>query len=104
MVHIKIADSERDLADVDAQWVNEQVRHYERAHGSLPCVRVTIREPDANVTIVSAACERGLPGVWANPKPAEAEVLEWWRRLKLDAEDWTQGNLVAFIHRLRHLF
>jgi hypothetical protein len=107
MVRVKIDESERDLDNADAQWVNEQVRGYERTHGTLPCLRVTVDEDHAHITLISANCARSGGGggggapQWSRP---EAEVLELWKRLHLDSSDWTQGNLVAFIQQARRLF
>jgi len=103
-VRIKIGESERDLDSADPQWVNEQVRGYERSHGSLPCVRVTVDQAQAHITLISANCPRsgggGVPQ-WNRP---ESEVLDLWKRLHLDGSTWTHGNLVAFVQQLGRLF
>lgn len=106
VVRIKIGESERELDSADAQWVAEQVRGYERNHGSLPCVRVTVDEDRARITLITAECARsgGGGGGAPNWNAAESDVLESWRRLRLDGPSWTQGSLVAFIQRLRQLF
>jgi len=105
MIRVKIGESERELDHADARWVTEQVRGYERANGALPCVRVSVQEDGAQLSLASANCSAsGGGGGGRAPNLAEAEVFDWWSRLRQDASDWTQGNLQAFVQRLRHLF
>lgn len=105
MVRIKIGESERELDNADAQWVNEQVRGYQRTHGTLPCVRVTVDEDQAHINLITMNCPRsGGGGGVPQWRPAEAEVLELWKRHHLDAPAWAHGNLLAFVQQLRRLF
>lgn len=104
MIRVKIGESERELDHADAIWVTEQVRGYERANGTLPCVRVSIQEGGARLALTSANCPASGGGGGRGPNRTEAEVFEWWRRLRLDASGWSQGNLQAFVQKLRQLF
>lgn len=106
MIRIKIGESERELDNADAQWVTEQVRGYKRANGSLPCVRVRVDESQATINLIAANCARSTGGGGGVPQwnQAESEVLEWWKRLHMDGFTWTQGNLQAFVEKLRQLF
>lgn len=93
-----IGDSQRSLDDADGQWVTEQIRRRRRA-GESVCVRVSIKNGNINVTLVSGDCPSGGGGGRA-PNRDEAAILDDWSKRGLDGSDFPLGQLVAFLARV----
>jgi hypothetical protein len=100
MISVRIGDNERDLAEADEQWVNQQIKR-RRADGQTVCVSVTIREKGLNLVLFTPTC--GERGGGRLPNPQEKEIFDLWESRGLNDENFTGGNLVAFLKQLRHL-
>lgn len=98
MVTIRIGTDSRSLEDADESWLAQQVdrRH---AEGQPVCIDVAIRTPTMDIRLATPAC--GTGGGGRPPRPEEAEVLELWTKAKLTSDDFSGGNLVEFVKRLR---
>ncbi|MGI8854771.1 MAG: hypothetical protein ACR2JW_03385 [Thermomicrobiales bacterium] len=97
MISVKIGTVERRLDAVDASWVNQQINR-QRAEGGAVCVRVRIEAARILMSLATVGCASG--GVGRPPREAERHVLDLWRRHRLDADGFTGGNLVSFLHDL----
>ncbi len=99
MITIRIGTDERDMtAAIDEQWIHQQLNG-RRAAGEQVCVRVTVREADANVNLTTPTCGSGGSG--RPPNATELEMIELWRKRGLTEPNFTGGNLVAFLKQLR---
>jgi hypothetical protein len=98
MIRIRIGNEERDLVDADAQWINQQVNR-RRTDRQNVCVMVTINEDNMNLLLATPTCGAGKGG-GRLPNPQEKEILDLWNQRGLNREDFTGGNLVAFLKQL----
>jgi len=98
-VRIIIGTSERDINDIEPNWINEQVSR-RRNEGSPVCVRIAIEMGDINLSLSTSDCPSSV-GVQRMLTRAENEVLDLWRKLHLSEADFTSGNLVAFVKQLK---
>jgi hypothetical protein len=98
---ISIGNAERQLTDATPNWVNEQLgtRH---DSGASTCVRVSIRDTDAQVVLATRACGNSGGGGRA-PNPKELRILQLWDSHQLDEPAYPRGQLVAFVQELRRL-
>ena len=101
MVTIRIGNDTRRLEETDESWIIQQVNNRQR-EGLPICVEVTIQTGGLNVRLATPACGSGGPGSRA-PRPDEAQIIELWNRLRLGSDDFSGGNLVAFIKQLPRL-
>ena len=101
MVMIRIGSDTRRLEDVDESWITQQVNN--RRNEGLPiCLEVTIRTGSLDMKLATPACGPGASGGRA-PRPDEAEIFQLWNKLQLGSDDFSGGNVVAFIKQLRRL-
>lgn len=100
MIKIRIADVEKELASADEQWINQQINR-RRADGQVVCVRVTIHEDGLNMVLATPTC--GAGGGGRPPSPEERRVFDLWKKRGLDDENFSGGNVVAFLKQLPHL-
>jgi hypothetical protein len=99
MVTVRIGNDTRSLEDVDESWITQQVGS--RQHEGVPvCVEVKIQEGTLDLRLTTPACGSGGPG-GRQPRPEEAEIFRLWDRLGLGSDDFSGGNVVAFIKQLR---
>ena len=101
MVRVKIGDMERELANADAHWINQQINR-RRADGQMICVRINVNTPEFNMGLATPTCESSGYG-GRLPLPHEKEVFDLWKKKKLDSADFTGGNLVAFLNQLKNI-
>lgn len=101
MITIRIADEERQLDGIDEQWVNQHINR-RRADGQPVCVRVTIREGDIDMMLATPSCGTS-GGSGRPPRPQERGLFDLWNQRGLNDADFTGGNLVAFLKRLKRL-
>ncbi len=100
MVTVKIGSFEKDLDDVEENWINQQVNGLRR-DGKSVCVLVRIRTDSLNVVLTTPECS--VSGGTRLPNPQEKEIFELWNKRGLNESDFTGGNLVAFIKQLRKI-
>lgn len=99
MIRVRIGDSERELRDATPQWVNEQINR-RRADGLSVCVQVVIRSGPLDITLVTPTCPGTGGGGGRHLNRHEKDVVSLWKRLHLDTQDFTGGNLVAFLRQI----
>jgi hypothetical protein len=98
MITIQIGEEQRDLAEADENWINEQINR-RRADGLSVCVKVTIREGDVNIVLSTPTCGGGGRGGRA-PRGREIEVWQLWNKRGLGGTDFAGGNVVAVLKQL----
>ena len=98
-VRIVIGSSERDINNIDPNWINKQVNR-RRNEGVTVCVRIIIEEGDINLSLATSDCPSS-GGVRRTLTEPEDEVLNLWNKLHLSESGFSFGNLVAFLKQLR---
>lgn len=102
-ITIRIGTSERQLEtlrDLDEQWVNEQINR-RRVEGQSICVQVRISSGEIGMLLSTPDCSGGGGG--RRPNDRESAVLELWEQRQLNQENFTGGNLIAFLRQLGKL-
>lgn len=98
MIKVRIGDSERELRDATPPWINEQINR-RRADGISVCVQVLIDSSPLNLTLSTPDCSRGGSG--GRPlNQQESKIVSLWEKLHLNKQDFTGGNLVAFLKQI----
>lgn len=100
MIKIRIADVEKELASADEQWINQQINR-RRADGQTVCVRIIIHEGGLDMILSTPTCGASEGG-GRPPRPEEKKVFDLWNKRGLDDENFTSGNVVAFLNQLQH--
>jgi len=101
MIRIAIGNEEREFAEADADWINQQIDRRQSDNEPV-CVRVTIQCYGLEMTLASAGCGQGGGG--GRPLQAhEKEVVQLWEKHRLNAGTFSGGNLVAFLKQLDNL-
>ena len=101
MIKIRIADVEKELANADEQWINQQINR-RQADGQTVCVMVTVHEGGLDMVLTTPTCGTGGSG-GRPPRPDESRVFDLWKKRGLDGEKFTGGDVVAFLKQLQHL-
>ena len=97
-IQVKIGDVEKDIAQADPNWINEQINR-RRADGVAVCVQVTIVRDSVNLRLATVDCPHLMGGA-AVFSAEEKEVISLWEKLHLREKDFTGGNLVAFLKQI----
>lgn len=98
MITIQIGNDSRNLEDAEESWIVQQVRNRQR-EGLPVCIRVTLQTSTLQISLTTPGCGSGAGG--RKPRPDEAEIFQLWEKHKLRSDEFTGGNLVAFIKQLR---
>lgn len=97
-IRVQIGTSERDINDIESNWVNEQINN--RKKDGVPiCVRVSIKQGDINIALATKDCPGGGGG-GRPPNRQEKEIFDLWDKLHLNRESFSSGNLVAFLKQI----
>jgi hypothetical protein len=99
MIRVKIGDSERDLRDATPAWINEQINR-RRADGISVCVQVLIDSNPLNLALTTPGCSRIGGGGGRPLNQQESNIVALWERLHLNTQEFTGGNLVAFLKQI----
>lgn len=100
MIIVAIGESERSYEDASPHWINEQINR--RRNDNFPvCVRVTIKKGAIDMILSTPCCSGGSGG--RAPRPQEQEIFELWDKRHMNNDDFTGGNLVAFLKQIKDL-
>lgn len=99
MSYVKIGSEQRSLADVSEQWISEQLRR-RKQDGASTCVQVMLKMGALDMVLSTADCPSGGGGR-RSPTAEEREIFDLWKRRGLEADAFTAGDLIAFIHQIR---
>lgn len=100
MITVAIGESERPYEEASPRWVNEQINR-RRNDSVTVCVRVMIKKGPIDMTLSTPTCSVGAGG--RAPRSEEREVFELWDKLHMNENDFTGGNLVAFLKQIKSL-
>lgn len=98
-MRIIIGPSERDINNIDPNWINEQVKR-RRNEGVPVCIRILIDEGNINLSLATSDYPSSR-GPRRTLTRAENEVLSLREKLHLNESNFLSGNLVALIKQLR---
>jgi len=104
LIKIHIGNNERQFDDVysiDESWVNQQINKHKEDKEKI-CVRVHIKNEFIDILLTTPAC-RGSRGSGRAPKPREREIFNLWDMRRLNEENFSSGNLIAFFKQLRKI-
>lgn len=102
MIKIKIGEDERLIDDIDAYWINQEI-NFRRLEGQFVCVIITIHEKDISLVLATTNCPHDVGGGSTRLlTPNEEEVGKLWNRLGLNKDDFSSGNVVAFLKQFRN--
>lgn len=99
MIRVMIGDSERELSNISERWINEQINRRKRDGLSI-CVRVIINEDRLNLSLTTSGCPQTATR-GRSPNKFESEVFELWDKKGLNMDDFSGGNLIAFLKQLK---
>ena len=98
-IRVIIGSSEREIEDIEPNWINEQVNR--RKSDNVPvCVKVNIKNESTNITLASTDCPCSRSGGGRHPNHEEREIFELWNKLHLNDENFSSGNLIAFLKQV----
>jgi len=97
-VRVRIGPIEKDIADADPAWINEQIDAM-RKESALACVQVTIRERTVHMVLVTAGCPgAGEAGHLLSSE--EERLLNLWDQFHLNDETFSGEDLTAFLRQI----
>ncbi len=99
-IRVKIAGFEKDISEVDPSWVNQQING-RRAAGEAVCVQVTIQKDSVNLMLITADCPHNGNGSKKSLSDYERELLDTWMKLHLNENNFSGGNLLAFLNQIK---
>jgi hypothetical protein len=96
---ITIGGETRNISDAEENWITQQVNR--RRQDRVPvCAVVRIQTSGIDVGLSTPGCSNGGGG-GRTPTSREADILHLWESHRLRSNDFTGGNLVAFIKQVR---
>lgn len=101
MNRIWIGNAERRLEEADPQWIHEQLEA-RRREGANTCVRVSIKVDEADIALETVNCQ-SRPGARREPNALEESLFDLWEKNRLRDVNFSPGNVVAFIQKVRRL-
>lgn len=98
MIRVRIGDVENELNSINESWINQQINR-RRADGQNVCVRVIINRGNLNMVLSTPSC----PTEPSNrpPNKDEEDIFNLWERSGLNKQQFTGGNLIAFLQKLK---
>jgi hypothetical protein len=101
-VTVKIGGGEeRVLSDVTERWIIDQITRRRQDRVEV-CVLVKIEMAGINLRLTTPACS-SAGGGGRPPNNREQEIINLWNERKLNSDDFTGGNVIAFLQQLRRL-
>ncbi len=101
MVTVRVGTEERDVKDVDQQWLCKQINGRRHEHQS-DCVIVRIKADNIDMVLSTPGCAAGGGGGRA-PNHREAEIFDLWAKAHLNDAWFSCGNVHEFLVHLRRL-
>lgn len=98
MIKVKIGSDEMNASDIDSAWVNQQINR-RRKDGESVYVIVTIERPPLNMVLSTPTCTTAY-GSSRKANKSEQEIFDLWDKHKLNRNDFTGGNLIAFLRQI----
>ena len=98
MIMVKIGGIEREF-EGNPRWIQEQIDG-RKADSQTVCVCVTIRCSGIDFSLVTPGCSGG-GGMGRPLTKGEQELLDLWRRFKLDTAEFSSGKLIAFLQQIK---
>ena len=98
-IQVKIGPVEKDVADADPNWINEQINR-RRSDGIAVCVQVTIDIDSVHLRLSTPNCPRAGGSV-LSLTTQENEIVSIWNKHHLNEETFTGGNLIAFLRQIK---
>ena len=99
MVRIQIGDAERDINNVDENWIIQQINR-RRSDGLEVCVRVVVNSGELNM-VLSTPTSGGQSRGGRAPYPHEKVIFDLWNHRGLNTMNFNGGNVMAFLKQLR---
>lgn len=102
MVTVRIGDLEKSLEEAEPHWITQQINRRREDDITSICVQVIIREGSVDMILSTPGCGGG-GGRPRQLRPEEREILDLWQKRHLNEDEFTPGNLVAFIQQLKRM-
>lgn len=102
MITIKINENERLLKDIDEQWINQQINR-RRDNGEIVYVWITIHQNNIDICLMTPP--RQYSGGSSKVLTAqEKEIVALWNKLGCDNQNFSSGNIIAFLKHFDNHF
>lgn len=103
MIMISVNGDGRNLSDINANWIHEQIR--ERLKQGVPvCVQIHIEQSGINLSLSCGECGGyGGGGSGRAPNHQEQRVFDLWDELGCKHSPVNSGNIVAFLNQIKNL-
>lgn len=98
MSYIRIGDEQRNITDVDEQWLSEQLRR-RKASGGSTCIQVSLRTSSIDILLSTPECASGGGGGGRPPTPQERLLFEEWAKRGLNGHGYSVGDIVSFLQK-----
>jgi hypothetical protein len=100
-VTVQIGDAQRSLDSATADWIHDQLDRRNRDQAPI-CIIVSIAEGGLNLRLSTPSCS-GLQGGGRPPNQEEQKIFDLWNERKLNSNDFSAGEVVAFLKQLGRL-
>lgn len=100
MIFVKIGNEEFRWDEVDKSWIARAINERRTARESV-CVQVRISCDDVSVRLTTPNCGGG--GGNRPPTQDEQEIVDLWNRHGLNKNDFSPGNVLAFLQQVSRL-
>lgn len=101
MIKVSIDGTEKIDQEIDERWINQQINK-RNVEGITPCVRVSIFENGVDLVLSSKSC-KGTSSGEANFTIRQKRIIDLWTKNHLDKDEFSGGNLNAFLKQMRSL-
>ena len=100
MIRIVIGDVESEISGISESWINQHINR-RRAAGQNVNVKVVIHTDRLNMILTTPGCSVSNPG--RAPNQNETAIFNLWEQYGLNTGNFTGGNLIAFLKKLKAL-
>ncbi len=102
MINIRIGSEEHKLEEIDERWIADQIVR-RRRDGERVCVQVRIDVDRIHIGLATPTCARGGGGLGRSLTTEERELVDLWHQLHLNTDEFSPGNVLAFVKRIASL-
>ena len=99
MIKICIDNREENLENIDKRWITQQINR-RITDGTVPCVQVSINEGRIDLILSTPTCRSTGGGSGRSLNELEQRVVNLWIKQGLNDENFSGGNLIAFLNQI----
>lgn len=100
MITIEINEERHDISEVNAGWINEQIRKRQDA-GVAVCLRIYVKRDNIDIVLSCGDCSSQGGGGGRPPNQSEQHLFSLWESFGCKGGPINPGKVIAFLNQIK---